>query len=129
MIPKPANQVRYKYEVVHSANEAKKFANLAEDHYFARGSVRVNTERMTFVVSFHHVGRELTGIMEATAFSKLASDDAMEEKESTNERFSLCSTEPFVFSHSSKVPDLDAAFAKWLDAALAVAIKEFGDRL
>ena len=127
--PEQQNAHWYKYEVVHSANEAKKFANLAEDHYFARGSVRVNTERMTFVVSFHHVGRELTGIMEATAFSTLAFDDAAEEKESTNERFSLCSTEPFVFSHSSKVSDLAAAFAKWLDAALAVAIKEFADRL
>ena len=62
----------YKFKVVQSAKEADKFANFTEDHYFIRGLIRVNTERLTFVVSFHHVGRDLTGIMEATAFSKFS---------------------------------------------------------
>ena len=119
----------YKFEVVHSAKENGKFANFSEDHYFIRGLIRVNTERLTFVVSFHHVGRELTGIMEATAFSKLESYDDAEDRESVSERFSLCSVEPFVFTHLTKVNEVADAFGKWLDAALAVAVKEYGDRL
>jgi Fic family protein len=119
----------YKFEVVQSANEANKFANFAEDHFFVRGLIRVGTERLTFVVSFHHVGRDLTGIMEATAFSKLESYEDSEDRESVSERFSLCSVEPFVFTHTTRLIEIADAFSKWLDAALAVAIKEYGDRL
>lgn len=127
--PDKDNAHWYKFEVVQSAKEAGKFANFSEDHYFIRGLIRVNTERLTFVVSFHHVGRELTGIMEATAFSKLESYDDAEDRESISERFSLCSVEPFVFTHLTKVCDVSESFGRWLDAALAIAIKEYGDRL
>jgi hypothetical protein len=67
--------------------------------------------------------------MEATAFLKLASYEDPEDGESVSERFSLCSVEPFVFTHQTKVNEIAEAFGKWLDAALAVAIKEYGDRL
>ncbi len=119
----------YKFEVVQSANQAGKFANFAEDHYFIKGSIRVNRERLIFVVSFHHVGRELTGIMEATAFSKLESYEESDDREIVSERFSLCSMEPFVFAHNTKVTEISDAFTRWLDAALALAVKEYGDRL
>ena len=112
--PDRENAHWYKFEVVQSAKEAGKFANFAEDHYFIRGSIRVNRERLIFVVSFHHVGRELTGIMEATAFSKLESYEGSEDRESVSERFSLCSVEPFVFTHKTKANEIAEAFSKWL---------------
>jgi hypothetical protein len=67
--------------------------------------------------------------MEATAFSKLESYEGSEDRESVSERFSLCSVEPFVFTHRTKVNEIVDAFSRWLDAALAVAVKEYGDRL
>lgn len=127
--PDRGNAHWYKFEVVQSAKEAGKFANFSEDHYFTKGSIRVDRERLVFVVSFHHVGRELSGIMEATAFSKLESYEDSEDRESVSERFSLCSIEPFVFTHKTKVNEIVEAFSRWLDAALAVAVKEYGDRL
>jgi fido (protein-threonine AMPylation protein) len=127
--PDRDNSHYYRFEVVQSAKEAGKFANFDEAHYFSKSSVRVNRERLIFVVSFHHVGRELTGIMEATAFSKLVSYEDSDDFESVAERFSLCSVEPFVFTQTTKVSEIADAFARWLDAALAIAIKEFGDRL
>ena len=119
----------YRFQVGQTAKEAGKFANFAEDHYFIKDSIRVNTERLDFVVSFHHVGRELTGIMEATAFSRLESYEDSEDRDPVSERFSLCSMEPFVFTHKTKVDDIADAFSRWLDAALAVAVKEYGDQL
>jgi Fic family protein len=127
--PDRGNGHWYRFEVVQSAKDAGKFANFDENHYFIRGSIRVNRERLSFVVSFHHVGRELTGIMEATAFSKLESYEDSEDRESVSERFSLCSVEPFVFTYNTKLEEIEDAFARWLDAALAVALKEYGDRL
>ncbi len=119
----------YRFEVVQSAKEAGKFANFDEAHYFIKGSIRVNRERLIFVISFHHVGRELTGIMEATAFSKLVSYEDSDDRDSVSERFSLCSVEPFVFTHKTKVNEVADAFSRWLDAALAVAFKDYGDQL
>lgn len=127
--PDRDNDHWYKFEVVQSAKDAGKFANFVENHYFSRGSIKVNRERLDFVVSFHHVGRELTGIMEATAFSKLVSYEDSDDRESVSERFALCSVEPFVFTHKTKVNDVEEAFGRWLDASLAVALKEYGDRL
>ena len=127
--PDRGNAHWYRFEVVQSAKEAGKFANFDEDHYFIKASAQVNRERLIFVVSFHHVGRELTGIMEATAFSKLVSYENSDDPDSVSERFSLCSVEPFVFTYRTKVNEIADAFGKWLDAALAVAVKEYGDRL
>lgn len=70
--PDRGNAHWYKFEVVKSANGIGKFANFTEDHYFVKASMRVERERLIFVVSFHHVGRELSGIMEATAFANLS---------------------------------------------------------
>ncbi|MBI3527387.1 MAG: Fic family protein [Betaproteobacteria bacterium] len=119
----------YKFEVVKSANEAGKFANFSEEHYFAKASIRVERERLVFVTSFHHVGRELTGIMEVTAFAQMESFEDSEDRESVSQDFFLCSLEPFVFTYKTKEEEIFESFSRWLDAALAVAIKEYGDRL
>jgi hypothetical protein len=134
----------YKYEVFQSANasgvserisddgrreETRKFVNFSEEHYFVKASLKVDRERLVFVSSFHHVGRELSGIMEATAFAKLESTEESEDREIVSEEFFLCSLEPFVFTYKTKEAEIVEAFTHWLDAAIAVAIKEFGDRL
>lgn len=119
----------YKYEVVTSAREAGKYANFSEDHYFIKASIRAARERLVFVISFHHVGRELSGIMEATAFSHLESFEGSDDRESVEEKFFVCSIEPFVFTHQTDAEEIRDAFHHWLDQALAVAVKEYGDRL
>ncbi len=108
----------YKEEVRRVASETQKFANLSERHYLVCSLISVNSEGLKFIVSLHHVGRELTGIMEGMAYT-----------EDPSERLIPCSAEPFVFTHLSQLSDLETPFAQWLDAALAVAIKEFADRL
>lgn len=119
----------YKFEVVASAKEAGKFANFSEDHYFVKASIRAEREKLVFVISFHHVGRELSGIMEGTAFATLESFEDSEDRQSVSENFFVCSLEPLVFTYKTKVADIEAAFDRWLDSALAIAIKEYGDRL
>jgi len=119
----------YKYEVAASANEVDKFANFSEDHYFVKATIRANRERLVFVTSFHHIGRELSGIMEATAFATLESFEDSDDRKSVKENFFVCSLEPFVFTYKTNVSEVEAAFALWIDTALAVAVKEYGDRL
>jgi fido (protein-threonine AMPylation protein) len=127
--PDQGNAHWYKSEVVRSANDAGKYANFTEDHYFTKASIQAERERLVFVTSFHHVGRDLSGIMEVTTFAKLVSFENSEDRESVSQDFFLCSLEPFVFTYKTKEEEIADAFSRWLDAALAVAIKEYGDRL
>ena len=67
--------------------------------------------------------------MEATAFSRLESYEDSEDRESVNESFSVCSVDPFVFTHQTEASKIVDSFSRWLDVSLAVALKEYGDRL
>ncbi len=127
--PDRSNAHWYKYEVVRSANASGKYVTFDEAHYFINASIRVGRERLVFVTSLHHVGRELSGIMEATAFARLESFEDSEDRKYVSQDFTLCSLEPFVFTYMTKEQEIGESFDRWLDAPLAVAIKEFGDRL
>ena len=127
--PDRQNAHWYRYEVITSAKETGKFANFSEDHYFVKASIRVGEERLVFVTSFHHVGRELSGIMEATSFARLESYEDSDDHEYVSQDFFICSVEPFVFTYKTGEQEIAQAFDRWLDTAIAVAFKEFGDRL
>ena len=119
----------YRNDVIQTAQAAKQYANFDQSHFFTQGTVRYGGTRMKFVVSFHHVGFVLNGIMEATAFAKLQFDDDPDEIGAVPETFLPCSVEPFAFTYLTNIKDVEAAFHSWLDASLAVGLKEFGDRL
>lgn len=127
--PDRGNAHWYKFEVVKSANEAGKFANFTENHYFVKASIRVERERLVFVTSFHHIGRDLSGIMEAIAFAKLEAFEDSEDRKYASQDFFPCSLEPFVFTYKTTEREIADSFGRWLDAAVAVAFKEYGDRL
>jgi len=127
--PDRANAHWYKFEVVQSGSLSNKYVNFDEDHYFIKASVRVARERLVFVTSFHHVGRQLTGIMEVTAFAQLESYEESDDRDHVSHDFFLCSLEPFVITWKTVEEQVAESFDRWLDAALAVAVKEYGDRL
>jgi hypothetical protein len=127
--PDRGNAHWYKFEVVKSGEASAKYVNFAEAHYFIKGTIRAGRERLIFVISFHHVGRELSGIMEATAFARLESYEHSDERELVSDDFSPTSLEPFVITWKTRENEIVAAFERWLDTSLAIAIKEFGDRL
>jgi Fic family protein len=127
--PDRGNAHWYKWDVVKSSEGSGKFVNFSEDHYFVKSTFRLERERLVFVVSFHHVGRELTGIMEVTAFARLESFEDSDDRESVAEDFTPCALDPFVLTWKTEISQVETSFGLWLDAALAVAIKEFGDRL
>ena len=127
--PEYQNAHWYKFEVIQTAQQTNKFANFDEEHFFTKASIRVERERLIFVTSFHHIGRDLSGVMEATAFAQLESYEASEDRERVSQDFFPCSLEPFVFTRNTKVEEISTSYERWLDSAIAIAIKEFGDRL
>ena len=127
--PDKGNAHWYKFDVIESGKSSGKFVNFSEAHYFTKASIRVGTERLVFVISIHHVGRELSGIMEVTAFARLESFEDSEEREVVGQDFFPCALEPFVITWKTEENDIADPFDRWLDAGIAVAIKEFGERL
>ena len=119
----------YKNEVVQAAVANDIFANFTDDHYFVKGSIRANDERLIFVASFHHVGREIYGIMEATAFCRIESFEHSDDREISAQGFIPCSTEPFVFTYKTESDDIAEEFGMWLDSAVAIAIQTYSARL
>jgi hypothetical protein len=61
--------------------------------------------------------------MEATCFARLESYENSEDREYVAQEFFICSLEPFVFTYKTDAGEIAGAFTRWLDAALAVAIK------
>ncbi|MCH8240933.1 MAG: dihydropteroate synthase [Proteobacteria bacterium] len=127
--PEYQNANWYKFEVIQTAQQTNKVANFDEEHFFTKASILVKRERLIFVTSFHHIGRDLSGVMEATAFAQLESYEASEDRERVSQDFFPCSLEPFVFTRNTKVEEISTSYERWLDSAIAIAIKEFGDRL
>ena len=119
----------YKHDVAVTGNKSGKFVNFNEAHYFVKATIRVAQDRLVFVTSFHHVGRELAGIMEATAFARLEAFDGSDDRQFVSQDFFHCSMEPFVFTYRTDPDQIRMSFARWIDTALAIAIKEYGDRL
>lgn len=119
----------YRNDVIRTAQVAQQFVNFDQDHYFTQGTIKVEGDKLKFIVSFHHVGIILSGIMEATAFAKLQFDDDPDDRDTAGGVFLPCSIEPFAFTNVTKINEVESAFASWLDASLAVGLKEFGDRL
>ena len=139
--PEEGNEHWYRQDVIRSAQESdafnsmptqnrKVFVNFNGLHYFVKGAFRAGRERLVFVVSFHHVGRELSGVMEATAFAQFESFEMSEDPHSKSMEFAPCSSRaPFVFAYEPWPDDVAGYFAEWLDHALAVAIVGWGSRL
>ena len=127
--PDQDNAHWYKLEVIESGKVSGKYVNFNEAHYFIKASIRAGRERLVLVVSFHHVGRELSGIMEVTTFARLESYEQSEDRELASEDFFATSVEPFVITWKTREDEITNAFERWLDAAIAVGIKEYGDRL
>lgn len=122
----------YRSSVISMNDHRDAWINFEENHYFVKATVRYLDQRLVFIVSLHHVGRELAGVMEATAFAQLQtySDERQDQHdELAGTILRACELEPFVFTWRTSSERAAPAFRSWLDACLAVGMKEWGDRL
>ena len=125
----------YQSQVLATANNARNWVNLNESRFFAKLSLnndlRLDNEaarqpRLVFVISLHHVGRELTGIMSATAFALIEhypDDDRGETQSTGTPYFKDCTVNPFTFTWESDLEAVTSRFIKWTEEHLGVALR------
>ena len=123
----------YKTEVVVTAKNALNWANLTESRFFVRlsldndlwDSYATRHPRLVFVISLHHVGRELSGIMEATAFALIEhypDDHSEETPQPSSPYFRDCTVNPFTFTWESDVASTNTRFVQWMEQRLSIAL-------
>ncbi len=116
----------YRFQVVQSAQAARRRINFKEHHYFVRTRLSsLSTPWLTFIVSFHHIGEELSGVMEATTFSEISFPPT--EQESPRTDHVNCMEEPFTFTNNDDPDRLKRELLNWIGDCFAVAVKRWGD--
>ena len=122
----------YHAQVLQTAQHANHWANLNENRYFVKLSVNPDYQsdmpRLVFVVSLHHVGRQLTGIMAATAFAQIARRQAADQEDSEERDtpdFLNCAVEAFTFTSEDDAKRVEPRFEDWIERALAVGLRHW----
>lgn len=118
----------YHFQVVKSARESNQRVNFEEAHYFIRTRLSgKNIPWLTHVVSFHHVGQELTGVIEVTAFAEISYRNSDEEMPGTEHL--PCMDKPFTITFQDESWNLTEQFLQWVDECFALAVHAWGDIL
>lgn len=118
----------YHFQVARTAREANQRVNFNEHHYFVR--TRLSSEGvpwLTFVISFHHVGQELSGVMEATAFAEILYPHT--EDEPTRTEHLACMDKPFTLTYRDEATALQHRLLDWANESFTLAVKMWGDVL
>jgi fido (protein-threonine AMPylation protein) len=122
----------YRYQVTRSAQEARHRVNFDENHYFVR--TRLSAEDipwLTFVISFHHIGTELSGVMDITAFAEISYASAETEAVKPDVKSDLikCMDRPFAITYRDDADAVRDKFLDWVNEAFTVAIRHWADVL
>ena len=117
----------HRYQVEQTAKNSRHWVNFSESRFCVRltmmpGLTSSRTPRLDFVLSLHHVGRQLTGIMAATAFAWIGYYGAKNPGQ-----FIDCTLEPFIFTWESDADALLSRFEAWIDLSLATALQGWGN--
>lgn len=122
----------YREQVVTTANNAKSWANLNEARFFVKLSLQndlrdaaARPPRLVFVISLHHTGRQLSGIMEVTAFALIEHypEESAEERAGVGSSyFKDCTVNPFTFTQVDAPDTLEARFGQWVEERLGIAL-------
>ena len=114
------------------------WVNLNEDRYFVRLSLYhregPDIPNLIFVVSLHHVGRQLTGIMASTAFADILYNKANTDTGETDDDWGLdspsftnCTINPLTFTWESDTEDLAGRFLEWTEECFSIALRHWRD--
>lgn len=139
--PDQYNEYWYWRQIIETAKKFSYWVNPNEPRYFVRLTLkpdpeRGRTPRLIFVISLHNTGRQLTGIMSATAFAEIEyhdkdapNDPLQSSRSSGNIEFKDCAVNPFTFTWDDSIDDIRDRFVKWMEGCFAIALRYWGEYL
>ncbi|MEK7276225.1 MAG: Fic family protein [Chloroflexota bacterium] len=128
----------YTAQIISVAKDLNYFANLARPRRWVRLHL-IDGQKTHIVFSFHYLGKTNQGVAVCVAFVYFPETKLETRPESGleadpelyfGETRRICS-EPFTFSYTdeTRLDGLKSDFRKWLNAAVAVGLAEWGQRL
>ncbi len=130
------NEHWYHRQVIETANAFQQWVNLFEPRYYIKLSLNpysgASVPRLSFVISLHNTGRQLTGIMAATAFAEIEYDEDGETITSQRSRFDNstfmnCTLDPFTFTWEDSAEKICDRFIRWTEVCFSVALRYWMD--
>ena len=120
----------WNWQIVRTAKAAGHYANLSEDRFWVRGILGYGKFRMIFVISFHHIGRPISGVIAATAWAEIVhrngeSRTHYDEDHELGPEWIECMDQSFTFTSEDESDRLHEDLDRWIDECLAVAIRVF----
>ena len=118
----------YHFQVTKTAQETNNKINFNESHYFVRTRLSGDSfPWLTFVLSLHHVGQELSGVMEITAFAEIFYPPAGEDPANTDQVKSM--DKPFTITYQDNADAVRVSFLDWANECFTLAVTKWGDVL
>ena len=118
------------FQIVNTAKRLGHWANRSEDRYWVQANVSFEKLRLVYVVSLHHVGAPLSGVMAATCFGEIWWYNGDEEPSVGPDKQAVdCSDTAFTFTVKDRSEQVLTQFEEWIDESLAVALRVFGAAL
>jgi fido (protein-threonine AMPylation protein) len=112
----------YRSQIIEIARIFDYYANLNGYKGWVRLSIRVPELQTEILLSFHGLGRDLSGVMMCSAFGyrRLPSEEGGESHIQGLQP--LCEY-PFQFSYQDQLTDLQVRFGKWLESSIILALE------
>jgi len=121
----------YRWQIVESAQQAHQWANFNEQALWVRALIRGGTSQLRFILSFHHVGRTLTGVAEVTSIADLEDLKADPDNPATDSLRTPvhCMVQPFSITWRDDPIALQQRFEDWFTQSLVIALRVWSDTL
>ena len=125
----------YRAQIEQTAKQAEHWVNFNESRFFIKLSVdpkdQDGTPRLLFVTSLHHLGRQLTGIMAATAFAETVSSLGYEVAgdEEPFVAYWYYNLDAFTFTWQDDAKAIEVRFLNWIERALSIALRYWSESM
>ena len=126
----------YHTQVIRTAQETGHWANMNEPRFFVKLSLIPDGSRrypaLSFVLSLHHTGRQLTGIMAATAFLQVdfyPNYTSVHSDTASGVNYWICLYDAFTFTWENDANSVEPRFFDWIEVALLRALDHWQDFL
>lgn len=122
----------YETRIVNTAQEAGHWVNFNEQSFLIKLSItdfggdHGRFPALAFLISLHHTGRRLSGVMAATAFAQIEfySHGTMERPyPSMGPSYRNCAANPFTFVWDNDANEIAPRFFNWIEEALSEALR------
>ena len=118
------------HQIAQTARRLDYWANRSEQKYWIRSDLTLDEDRLSMVVSLHHYGWPVSGIMAVSAFAQIPhrpSEDEAADQTRIDQELVPCIDQAFTFTEADAGDQLQSDLDAWIDETLAITLRILDD--